>query len=335
MDAEKNKKLQQYATIIAEQAKEEERSGKTDDAVKHYLKLVDVFLLLAAEAQDHNTWSQYVHQAETYQAKTRSLIPKGEEGPNKSTFSKPPPPAPNVGNLDSNEQQESNPNSTKSNPLMKILKPFQRTEATGEKTNEIQNIQNNGANLTMSTLRNRQTPQSTVLPSSQQTNTSPMENTVSYEVYQRVLSENKNLRDQFSAVTKENEDKIEQFERKHKELEERILQMVPRADYEALQSEFENSISKAEYQRLKAELSNSVPKSWYDELLNRVSGMVPREIYLKTERRVMELEASLKDAVPANVIDDLINEISLLGILAELPLSTYPRVSDQRNKEIN
>ena len=63
--------------------------------------------------------------------------------------------------------------------------------------------------------------------------------------------------------------------------------------------------------------------------------MVPREIYLKTERRVMELEASLKDAVPANVIDDLINEISLLGILAELPLSTYPRVTDQRSKEID
>ena len=334
MDAEKNKKLQQYATIIAEQAKEEEKSGKTDDAVKHYLKLVDVFLLLAAEAQDHNTWSQYVHQAETYQAKTRSLIPKGEEGPNKSTF-KPPPPPSKASNLDSDELQESNSNNTKSNPLMKILKPFQRTEANGEKTNEIQNIQNNGANLTMSTLRNRQTAQSTTLPSSQQTNTISTENTVSYEIYQRVLSENKNLRDQFSAVTKENEDKIEQFERKHKELEEKILQMVPRADYEALQSEFENSISKAEYQRLKAELSNSVPKSWYDELLNRVSGMVPREIYLKTERRVMELEASLKDAVPANVIDDLINEISLLGILAELPLSTYPRVTDQRSKEID
>ena len=49
MDAEKNKKLQQYAVALTEQAKEEEKSGKSDEAIKHYLKLVDVFLVLAAE----------------------------------------------------------------------------------------------------------------------------------------------------------------------------------------------------------------------------------------------------------------------------------------------
>ena len=333
MDAEKSKKLQQYANIIAEQAKEEERSGKIDDAVKHYLKLVDVFLLLAAEAQDHNTWSQYVHQAETYQAKTKSLIPKGEEAPARPTVVNPPPP-PKINNSQ-NIEHEGVSNNPKSSPLMKILKPFQRTEASEEKTTEVQNIQNSTGNRTASTIRNRQTMQPESSLNTSQNITSTTENTVSYEVYQRVLSENRNLREQLTAVTKESEEKIVQFERKTEELQEKILEMVPRADYDALQSEFENSISKAEYQRLKTELTNSVPKSWYDELLNRVSNMVPKEIYLKTERRVIELEASLKDAVPANVIDDLINEISLLGILAELPLSSYPKISDQQSKEAN
>ncbi|MDG7000197.1 MAG: hypothetical protein JRN15_13920, partial [Nitrososphaerota archaeon] len=67
MDAEKSKKLQQYAVTLNEQAMGEEKSGKVQEAAKHYLKLVDVFLVLAAEAQDHNTWQQYIHQAETYQ----------------------------------------------------------------------------------------------------------------------------------------------------------------------------------------------------------------------------------------------------------------------------
>lgn len=331
MDAEKNKKLQQYAAIIADQAKEEEKSGKIDDAVKHYLKLVDVFLLLASEAQDHNTWSQYVHQAETYQAKTRSLIPKGEDTPVRSTVTSPPPP-PRVNNLQ-NPEQEISPNNPKSNPLMKILKPFQRSETLEGKTTDSQDVQNGTASRTVSTLKNRQITQQEI--SSNTLNSSAAENTVSYEVYQRVLSENKNLRDQFTSLNKQTEERLVQLERTNKELEGRILEMVPRADYDALQSEFENSISKAEYQRLKTELTDSVPKSWYDELLNRVSGMVPREIYLKTERRVMELEANLKDSVPANVIDDLINEISLLGILAELPLGNYPKIADRSTKEVD
>ena len=82
MDVEKNKKLQQYAVALTEQAKEEERSGKSDEAIKHYLKLVDVFLVLAAEAQDHNTWVQYIRQAEAYQTRTKTLIPKGQQDPN-------------------------------------------------------------------------------------------------------------------------------------------------------------------------------------------------------------------------------------------------------------
>ena len=91
MDAEKNKKLQQYATILTDQAKEAEQSGKSDDAIKHYLKLVDVFLVLASEAADHNTWLQYIRQAEAYQTRIRSLVPK-DQGSQDLIGRIPPPP---------------------------------------------------------------------------------------------------------------------------------------------------------------------------------------------------------------------------------------------------
>ena len=80
MDEEKNKKLQQYAVVLTAQAEGEERSGKHDEAIKHYLKLVDVFLVLAAEAQDHNTWLQYIRQAEAYQGRTKVFGPKRPAG---------------------------------------------------------------------------------------------------------------------------------------------------------------------------------------------------------------------------------------------------------------
>ena len=78
MDEDKSMKLQQYAVALTQQAEGEERSGKSEEAIKHYLKLVDVFLVLAAEAQDHNTWLQYIRQAEAYQTRTRTLIPSGQ-----------------------------------------------------------------------------------------------------------------------------------------------------------------------------------------------------------------------------------------------------------------
>ena len=87
---------------------------------------------------------------------------------------------------------------------------------------------------------------------------------VSSEVYQRVLSENKILRDKISALTKAKEEQIASMEKNYRELEVKISGMVPRADYDALQSEFDNSIPKTEYERVKAELLNSVPKAHYD-----------------------------------------------------------------------
>jgi hypothetical protein len=295
MDAEKNKKLQQYAVALTEQAKEEERAGRSDEAIKHYLKLVDVFLVLAAEAQDHNTWVQYIRQAEAYQSMTRALIPNGQQGKQHA------------------EGVEDGDGSLhKLNPLKKILKPFQRNE---EETHDTK-VPIPTQRLAVPTQQPLRTPNNPT-------------DTVSSDVYQRVLSENKMLRDKISALTKGKDDQATTMERKCRELEAKISEMVPRADYDALQSEFDNSVSKAEYNRVKAELLNSVPKAHYDDLLNRIAEMVPRQVYLDAERRSLELEEMVKNSIPKKVIEDLASEVSLLGMLSEVPLE---KVTETKEK---
>ncbi len=71
--------------------------------------------------------------------------------------------------------------------------------------------------------------------------------------------------------------------------------------------------------RLRTELANTVPISHYDQLLDRIANMVPREIYMSSERRILELEDSLRHSVPFAVIDDIANEVSYVSILAEVP----------------
>jgi len=318
MDAEKNKKLQQYAVVLTEQAEGEEKSGKHDEAIKHYLKLVDVFLVLAAEAQDHNTWLQYIRQAEAYQSRTRALVPKDQRDPGSRN------------NVDSQRESLDGPQNSenvqnKLNPLRKMLKPFQR--------NEEESI---GAAPKGLPQQHRSQMQS-MIPSEQPprmfTNI-PVDNGISQDVYQRVLSENKILRDKISAMTKEVEDRIATLERRNKDTEQKISEMVPRADYDALQSEFYNSVPKIEYERVKAELLNSVPKAHYDDLLNRIADMVPKQIYFDAERRAIELESTIKNSIPNKMIEDLASEISLLGLLSEVPLTKTEKTGDSEGQEI-
>jgi len=59
--------------------------------------------------------------------------------------------------------------------------------------------------------------------------------------------------------------------------------------------------------------------------------MVPREIYMASERRILELEDNLRRSVPLAVIDDIANEVSYVSILAEVP----PIVNEPSKKEGN
>ena len=132
----------------------------------------------------------------------------------------------------------------KLNPLRKILKPFQRNEEEPV-----------GA-ASKPFAQQLKSPMQSAIPSPQQARVSPniaTDNGVSSEIYQRVLSENKILRDKISALAKEDNERVATLERRNKEMEQKISEMVPRADYDALQSEFYNSVPKVEYERVKSE----------------------------------------------------------------------------------
>jgi hypothetical protein len=334
LDAEKNKKLQQYATILTDQAKEAEQSGKSEDAIKHYLKLVDVFLVLASEAADHNTWLQYIRQAEAYQTRIRSLVPK-DQGSQDLIGRIPPPPNERtspliVRRMEPVSQQTANPQATppltnpaRQSPITKILKPFQNREEVDPTIN----------------LLGRQTVQTPVPSLNAQPQVSPTskpivpaaeeKNPVPHELYERALSENRILHERLQSIVKETDEKAAFLESRNRELEERMAMMVSRSDYDLLRTEFENTVPKHEYDRVKTELSNTVPISHYDQLLDRIANMVPREIYMTSERRVLELEDKLRHSVPFTVIDEIANEVSYVSILAEVP----PIVSENPKKE--
>ena len=47
--------------------------------------------------------------------------------------------------------------------------------------------------------------------------------------------------------------------------------------------------------------------------------MVPRDLYVTSEKRVLELEDLLRRSVPFAEIDELANEVSFMSIVAEVP----------------
>ena len=118
------------------------------------------------------------------------------------------------------------------------------------------------------------------------------------------------LRDRISALTKEKDEQIAALEKSHRDLEETISGMVPRADDDALQAEFDNSIPKIEYERVKSESRAPVPKAHYDDLLNRIADMVPKQVYLDAEAGREQLQDMVKNSIPRKVIQDLASDIS-------------------------
>ena len=349
MDAEKNKKLQQYATILTDQAKEAEQSGKSDEAIKHYLKLVDVFLVLASEAPDHNTWMGYIRQAEVYQTRIKSLVPKDQPTQDISNRIPPPPSErnvnqPGVRRIDSSpianipSQGISSNSSKPTNSISKIFKPFQNSRGDSTVIPEDLSATANLLPPNPRVMPPTTTPSPQLIqPQSpavaipkQQPNLAIEERApIPHEIYERVASENRVLHERLQSVIKEADDKAAFLESRNRELEDRLAMMISRSDYESLRAEFENMVPKHEYDRLKSELANTVPITHYDQLLDRIANMVPREIYMASEKRVLELEDSLRHSVPLAVIDDIANEVSYVSILAEVP----PIVNESREEE--
>jgi len=338
MDAEKYKKLQQYATILTDQAKDAEQSGKSEDAIKHYLKLVDVYLVLASEAPDHNTWMQHIRQAEAYQTTIRSLVPK-DQATQDIVSRIPPPPAerdqgvgkrPDLGvsRIGANSQTITPSSTPRSGSISKIFRPFQSGKETTLQEDLITstgltgpaNIARQSSSLVGTTTQVQ--PQTIASNQSTQKVVPPQVDErlpVPHELNDRALSENKILHERLQSIVKESDDKVAFLESRNRELEDRVAMMVSKEDYDQLREEFENTVPKHEYDRLKTELSNTVPVTHYDQLLDRIANMVPREIYMASVKRVLELEDSLRNSVPFTVIEDIANEVSIVSILAEVP----------------
>jgi hypothetical protein len=217
-------------------------------------------------------------------------------------------------------------NPSRQSPITKILKPFQNREEIDQTTNLSAARQANQTPVPSPTIQSQVNPSVPPKPS-----VSPIEekSSVPHELYERALSENRILHERLQSIVKETDDKAAFLESRNRELEERIAMTVSRSDYDLLRGEFENTVPKHEYDRVRTELSNTVPISHYDQLLDRISNMVPREIYMTSERRVLELEDKLRHSVPFNVIDEIADEVSYVSILAEVP----PIVSENLKKE--
>jgi hypothetical protein len=352
MDVEKSKKLQQYASILSEQAKDAEQSGKTEDATKHYLKLVDVFLVLASESQDHNMWQQYIGQAEAYQARIRSIVSSSSPSQATSTPQAGIPSKP--ANVPVSEKTDASLSSRRtdgphttpvpdvsisgtpksSGTFSKILKPFQKSDTSMDQSQAP--LTSSSGSATGSYPASSPTIGRVPLPrgaggglQSQVASSPPGQSgakppaeeksPVPHDLYERSLSENKILMEKLQLVLKDRDEKVAFLESRNRELEERLATSVPRSEYDLLRSEYENMIPRQEYDRVRAELSDSVPISHYDLLLDRISNMVPREVYVAAERRALQLEDNLRHSVPSDVIEDLADEVSLLNIAVEVP----------------
>ena len=74
-------KLRWYAGQLITDADADEKAGKSDTAISHYLQAADILLLLAKVEQSYNTWKQYTDTAAQCQQKAKALInlkPKAE-----------------------------------------------------------------------------------------------------------------------------------------------------------------------------------------------------------------------------------------------------------------
>jgi hypothetical protein len=76
MDSSKIKKLFDYASLLEGQGNQFEKESEETEAIRAYIKMVDVLLLLAEAAPDYPSWVKYTDKAEKYQKRVKILIAK-------------------------------------------------------------------------------------------------------------------------------------------------------------------------------------------------------------------------------------------------------------------
>ena len=258
MDAAKTKKLEDYAVVLERQAQSEEFQGNGNEAAKIYVKLIDIFLLLAREAPDHPTWVKYATRAESLQKKTKELI------------------------ANSNSENSQG----KANAIKKIL---------GIKSSEEKSIAGDVKPEKLQELAHVQSKLSAPPLALNQESIQSQEAMIPKRLYDELLERSKQLesragsmveRSDYEALEAKYTDANEKLssmpsKSEYDELRHRLSNSVPRIQYEELQKAFVNLIPKDTYNaaqariaELESQLENSIPKSVLDNLANEVSLLI-------------------------------------------------------------
>ncbi len=246
MDVAKTKKLEEYAAVIEKQAQSVESQGNANEAAKLYVKLIDVFLLLAREAPDHPTWVKYSTKAEALQKKTKELI-ASSNGENSQTG--------------------------KAGAIKKIF----GLKSGDEKTISNDVLSDKLPEQTQSHAR----PQTLTAPHLEASQ--PQEQMVPKRLYDQLLEKNKQLESQVASMVERSD--FENLQGKFGELNEKLAILPSKSDYDELVQRLANSLPRAQYEELQKAFVNLVPKDTYNtakariaELESQLENSIPRSV---------------------------------------------------------
>lgn len=302
MDAAKLKKLQDYSVILTQQAESKEAQGNKNEAVKDYVKLVDVLLLLANESKDHPSWQQLVNRAEYYQKKVRTMVDPERKSPTPIEMKQ----QPEKLSINEGDDKPASESSSSFNPFRKL------PSLMGRKSETKSSIENNSSSTGVSTTTvvsswaNDLDPKALSIKANPVQSAVPENEVVPRTLYSQVLEEKAALQRQVESLRDREREFLVAIEEKEREFSQRISQMVPRSEFE----------------ELKGKLAESVPRSEYEQALT--ISAIPKERYMELHNQLGELQNKLQNSVSRALIDDLAEYVSFL-------VSTVSSMGDEKN----
>jgi hypothetical protein len=308
MDSAKLKKLQDYSVVLTEQAESKEASGNTSEAIKDYVKLVDVLLLLANEAKDHPSWQQLIGRAEYYQKKARAMADPNSPSPPSSATNlalRKSPPIYDAGQTQSMPSETKEKGTEGSSSVLKSFRKLSFMGNGGKKPDSpvASSVVSNGTSWTkdskpaisqpVHSLSNTSGSQVVALQTQGKDSAEPQK-MIPFSIYAQVLHEKSALQEEVKTLQTKEKEYLETLEAKERQLEETLSNMVP----------------KTEFDQVCSRLENSVPREEYEQAL--VTASIPKERYAELQGRVMELEMKLQNSVPAALVDEISEYVSFL-----------------------
>lgn len=311
MDSAKLKKLQEYSAFLIQQAESKEATGNKSEAVKDYVKLVDVLLLLANETKDHPGWQQLIGRAEYYQKKARSMVgPENAGQPMKPSDSyeikQVPKPTGNGSQVKSVAQSSYSFNPFRKFPSLIGRKSDAKNPVDADSSDQAPNVISSWAkDLNSKSISASSSSETRQVSALQAVNVE--DETVPRTLYAKLLDEKATLQREVESLRDREREYLSTIEVKERQFSETISQMVP----------------KSEFEELRAKLADSVPRSEYEQA--RSISAIPRERYIELQSEITELEVKLQNSVPRMIIDEIADYVSFL-------VSTVSSITDENSK---